>query len=844
MRQKTVSSPTLEFTPADIQRMLDNLDAFTETEIEEIIKMADELEERQYVARCHDDVLEFTRHMDKNYITGNHHKILARKLSDIEAGIIKRLAVNIAPRHGKSHLVSTHYPAWFLGRNPSAQVMLVSHTADLAVDFGRKVRDIVDSTEFQRIFPGVKLSKDNKSAGRWTTTAGGVFFCCGIGAKLAGRGADLLLIDDPHALEVSTPIPTPKGFVEIQDLNVGDFVYGPDGLPTKVIGKSEVWHDRELYSVITSDGEEILCDAKHLWGINSDTNLGKAKVYNYNAEYLENWPKANRPIIPKHQPVEYPHRDLPIDPWVLGAWLGDGTASSGRITADPKNGDQAYMISEFQKAGYTVSKTTGDGWTFTVYGLMPQLRKLGVLNNKHVPEQYLTASVEQRRALLQGLVDTDGSVLASSQAGFYNCNIKLVQAVVEILHSMGVRAQLRKYENTRQRWATTKTNYRVMFRMADCARMPRKLRYTRSPTDKRSRSIEVANTKQRGSVQCITVERSDGLFLAGRGYVVTHNSEQDVLNGNFEVFEKAYAWFAYGAKTRLMPGARVAIVQTRWSKDDLTGRLVKDMAMNPGTDQYEVIEFPAILNENTPDEKALWPEFFDIAALKQIKAGMPAFQWNAQYQQNPTSEGSAIIKREWWQTWEKEKPPTCEYLIMSLDSAAETKNRNDYSALTTWGVFFNEAKEHNRYELVLLNSIKERYEFPELKDKMLEEYSEWDPDCFIVEKKSSGVALYQEMRRMGLPVQEFTPHRGTGDKTARLNSVADIIRSGMVWVPQTRWAEELVEEVAEFPAGSNDDLVDSMVMALMRFRNGGFIRLPSDEQDDIKDFKYRRGGYY
>ena len=180
---------------------------------------------------------------------------------------------------------------------------------------------------------------------------------------------------------------------------------------------------------------------------------------------------------------------------------------------------------------------------------------------------------------------------------------------------------------------------------------------------------------------------------------------------------------------------------------------------------------------------------------------------------------------------------------MSLDAAAEKHNRADFTALTTWGVFFNE--ETNEHNIILLNSIKERYEFPELKRKALEEYEYWDPDSFIVEKKSAGTALYQEMRRMGIPVSEYTPHRGTGDKHARLNSVADIVSSGLCWVPQTRWAEELVEEVAAFPFGSHDDLVDSMVMAMMRFRQGGFIRLPSDMDEPIEWFKSRRGrGYY
>jgi len=144
----------------------------------------------------------------------------------------------------------------------------------------------------------------------------------------------------------------------------------------------------------------------------------------------------------------------------------------------------------------------------------------------------------------------------------------------------------------------------------------------------------------------------------------------------------------------------------------------------------------------------------------------------------------------------------------------------------------------------LLNSIKKRMEFPELKKLAMEEYAEWDPDAFIVEKKSAGTALYQEMRRMGLPVSEYTPHRGSGDKLARLNSVADIVASGICWVPPTRWAEEVVEEIAGFPFMSHDDLVDSTVMALMRFRQGGFIRLPTDEPEEQRYFKSRRGGFY
>jgi predicted phage terminase large subunit-like protein len=277
---------------------------------------------------------------------------------------------------------------------------------------------------------------------------------------------------------------------------------------------------------------------------------------------------------------------------------------------------------------------------------------------------------------------------------------------------------------------------------------------------------------------------------------------------------------------------------TRWSKKDLTGQVVKAAAQRSGED-WEVIEFPALLPSGNP----LWPQFWSKLELEALKSELPNSKWMAQYQQQPTSDVNAIIKREWWKTWEKDEPPYCDFLIQSWDTAFLKTQRADYSACTTWGVFYQpDDTGRDQANIILLNAVKERMEFPELKERAREQYDEWEPDALIVEAKAAGSPLIFELRAMGIPVQEFTPSKGN-DKIARLNAVADIFASGRVWVPNTHWAEELVEEVASFPSGEHDDLVDSMSQALLRFRRGGFIRLDSDEPDEIKYFR-RKQPYY
>jgi predicted phage terminase large subunit-like protein len=320
------------------------------------------------------------------------------------------------------------------------------------------------------------------------------------------------------------------------------------------------------------------------------------------------------------------------------------------------------------------------------------------------------------------------------------------------------------------------------------------------------------------------------------------HSEQEaaLAENNPEIYDKVYEWYTSGPRQRLQPGGSIVIVMTRWSKRDLTGQVLKAETQRGG-EGWEVIEFPAIL----PSENPLWPEFWNLEELMALKEELPNSKWMAQYQQNPTSETSAIVKREWWQTWEEDDPPHCDFILQSWDTAFEKSSRADYSACTTWGVFYQKNPDTDREEanIILLNAFRDRMEFPTLKRKALEQMEEYSPDAIIIEKKASGAPLIYELRAMGVPVQEFTPVKGN-DKITRLNAVSDMFASGFVWAPNTNWAEEVIDEVASFPAGEHDDYVDSVSLALMRFRKGGFIRTSLDEEDEPREFRRRSEPYY
>jgi len=459
--------------------------------VEEKMELFEDLELRESRARLQaakTNMLGFAQAVYPGFKIGPHHKKLAKIFTDVVEGRKKRVIINIAPRMGKSEFSSYLFPAYFLGKYPEKKIIMGTHTAGLSEDFGRRIRNLIDSDEYREVFPNTMVADDQKAAGKWSTSAGGQYYAAGVGGALAGRGADLFVIDDPHS---------------------------------------------------------------------------------------------------------------------------------------------------------------------------------------------------------------EGGII---------------------------------------------------------------------------------------------------------------------------------------------------IVMTRWSLLDLTGRLIDYQTKNPEAIPWEIVELPAILNEDEDDEKSLWPEQWSLEALKSTKASIDPRYWNAQYMQQPTSENSAIVSRKMWRIWEPDDPPRCEYIIQSWDTAFETKNNSDYSACTTWGIFYNE-EENDSPQLILLDAFKDRMAFPELKVVALKNYKEWEPDAFIVEKKAAGAPLIQELRALGIPVQEFSPSRGN-DKMVRVNAVADLFSSGKVWAPDTRWAREVIEEMAAFPVGEHDDYVDTTTQALLRFRQGGFISLDTDEKDDLTLFHRKKYEYY
>ena len=319
--------------------------------------------------------------------------------------------------------------------------------------------------------------------------------------------------------------------------------------------------------------------------------------------------------------------------------------------------------------------------------------------------------------------------------------------------------------------------------------------------------------------------------IAGRGAHIAilddAMSEEDAISPTGRKYIKE--WWPSGLRTRLMPNGAIIIINTRYHYDDLCGWLLKQESKMDlrKSDRWHVISIPAWLDEKAAALLGLeqgtsyFPEWKSDAVLKldelEIRSTNGGKYWESLYMQNPTPDEGGLIKKSWIKWWEYDEPPSCDFIIQTYDTAFSTKTTADFSVVQTWGIFTHKDQQEGGQEsysshLILLGSIRGRYEYPELRRIAQEQYKKHRPDICIVEKKASGQSLIQDMRRAGLPVMEYNPDR---DKVSRVYASTPMFESGKVWLPRGKqWAEELHDELITFPYAPHDDQVDTTTMAV------------------------------
>jgi len=337
--------------------------------------------------------------------------------------------------------------------------------------------------------------------------------------------------------------------------------------------------------------------------------------------------------------------------------------------------------------------------------------------------------------------------------------------------------------------------------------------------------------------------------IAGRGAHVAilddAMSEEDAISSAGRRFIKE--WYPAGLRTRIMPDGAIVIINTRYHYDDLCGWLLKQQEnmSDYETIPWEVVKIPAWLDEdasellNLPLGTSYFPEWKPDRVLRmdesEIKASNGSRYWNSLYMQDPTPEEGGIIKKRWIKDWVEDEPPTCDFVIQTLDTAFSTRTTADYSVIQTWGIFSMRNVDEQGYEdfashLILLGNIKGRFEYPELRRMVQKLYNEHRPDVCMVEKKASGQSLIQDMRRAGLPVIEYNPDR---DKVSRVYAASPIMEAGRLWIPKNKkWADDLIEELIRFPNAAHDDQVDALTMAIHYMKESWHLSHPDDPEYD------------
>jgi predicted phage terminase large subunit-like protein len=786
----------------------------SQDEQRELLKLVEELEEAKARQQAKTKFLPFVRAMWPGFIQGPHHEIMAEAFDRVMSGDCKRLIINMPPRHTKSEFASFLLPAMFMGRFPEKKIIQATHTAELAVSFGRKTRNAIDSEDYKNIFSEVKLQSDSKAAGRWNTSKGGAYFAVGVGGAIAGKGADLFIIDDPHTEQ--------EAIAALGDASVYDKVFdwytsGP---------RQRLQPDARIVIVMcmTGDTPVLMADKTEkplrdvrpgdLVATYEDGAITTANVANWKSSGVDSvftiQTQSGRMIRANER-----HPFL-VDFDGERKWIKLRDLRPGMLLVATKDatGQQDHKKNQ-EHARHVKQKhhTTKKIQTLHTGRLVSM--ENGKVSNVLAGNQF----IQEECAFLATINNTMHQNGRQKKDALAASNTDMASLLTSILRwsmpaiTFAMFVDSHRHKKTRARIGAenyVSTTATKQEKLEDYFATTATLRLD---TAKRQRiSTAPLNTCS------VTLDQIVNIFASGKEEV-------------FDVeIERTENFIANGVVSH----------NTRWAKRDLTGRLIQSSMERDGTSEWEVIELPALLPSGNP----IWPGYWSKASLEALKSELPASKWNAQYQQQPTNEEGAILKREWWKRWQKSSPPDYEYVIITADTAFTKNNRSDYSAFNVWGVFEKEDDTGSfKSNIILLDAFKERMEFPALKARAKELYDEWQPDTFLIEGKASGLPLVHELRQMDIPVSEFTPTRASGDKIMRANSITDMFASGMVWCPETRWADEVVEECASFPNGAHDDYVDTVIMALMRYRQGGFIRLPSDYDEDEKVVRHRADYY-
>ena len=410
--------------------------------------------------------------------------------------------------------------------------------------------------------------------------------------KLDGFDAgetDRILFSTPprhgKALALDTLIPTPSGWATIGELRPGDQVFSETGEPCNVVAVSPVWRDRKVYRVTTDCGDSLVADAQHEWRVQLNGN-GRGVWTIRTTEYLANRPAgAKAAVIEAQGALNLPESALPVDPYVLGIWLGDGRTNSGAICAADAEIVGEVMWREGGEASFY--ELRNGAWHFRPgpnmrddgikrwHTLQGRLKLIGVLGDKHIPLFYLRASESQRRELIQGLVDSDGYVAKDGQIEFCTTLKRLAFDVAELVASLGHKASLIEGRATLN-GQDHGPKYRVMWYMSGAAKLKRKAERCRHGLRASRRYVRVTPAGRADTV-CIEVDSPSHLFLAGRSMLPTHNSEQNTVRYPAYRIERE-------PDTRVIMGAHTSALAKKFSIK--TRRICRARGVPMSRDRY------------------------------------------------------------------------------------------------------------------------------------------------------------------------------------------------------------------------------------------------------------------